>query len=192
MTTSVKSPTTFANDNTAPFSGVAGWSTQSNAGASDNTYGTYTDRSANKSRGFKTTGYGFAIPVGATINGIEVNVERKGQTSSTCNDQFMRIVKGGVTGATDKGVVTNWNTSEFIYTYGSPTDLWGETWTYSDINSATFGNAFSAAFQSGGFETAYIDHVEITVHYTVAGGGGVTILQSSTRGVERGVLRGSA
>ena len=25
MTTSVKSPTTFANDNTAPFSGIDGW-----------------------------------------------------------------------------------------------------------------------------------------------------------------------
>lgn len=58
-------------------------------------------------------------------------------------DHRVRIVKGGVIGATDKASVTAWPGTLAYTTYGGEADLWGETWTVADINSTTFGVAIS-------------------------------------------------
>jgi hypothetical protein len=81
-----------------------------------------------------------------------------------CSDARVRIVKGGTIGSTDKASGSAWPGSDAYETYGSSSDLWGETWTDSDINDSGFGMAIAA---SGTCE-ARIDHIEITVHYTEA------------------------
>ena len=48
-------------------------------------------------------------------------------------------------------------------------DVWGETWTPAKVNSSNFGVVFRCAGGSTGFgdvDTAYVDHVEITINYT--------------------------
>jgi len=60
-------------------------------------------------------------------------------------EMYIRIVKGGSIGSTEKSTNAILTTSyPGIYVaYGGSTDLWGETWAASDINSSTFGVVYS-------------------------------------------------
>jgi hypothetical protein len=117
------------------------------------------------------TGFGFSIPSGATIDGIVVGIERRYSGVGTIRDYRVRIVKGGSIGSTDRATSTNWTTSDVYEDHGGSTDLWGERWTTSDINSSNFGVAISAQKFSGvGSPTVGIDHIRITVYYTASSG----------------------
>ncbi len=119
----------------------------------------------------KATNFGFSIPSGATINGIVVEWERKDNDIMGANskDNAVRIVKGGTIGATDKSSASTWPASDAYASYGSSSDLWGETWTVSDINASTFGAALSAiSVISANSAAPTVDHVRITVYYTGA------------------------
>lgn len=123
----------------------------------------------------KASGFSAAVPTGAMINGIEVSIERAATTSSSTNkviDGEVKIIKAdGSIGTTNKAAtLTLWPTSDTKVTYGSSTDLWGETWTPADINDADFGVAISVniTVPNRSANTAYIDYIAITVYYTVA------------------------
>lgn len=73
-----------------------------------------------------------------------------GCNGGTISDERVRIVKGGAIGATDKSSVTVWNTTEAYYVYGADGELWGETWTADDINSADFGTALAVQITTNG------------------------------------------
>lgn len=162
------SPGTTANDASV---GTRTWSnvgSPGNAGASDNAYSQVTtDGGPKTSQYLKATNFGFSIPAGSTINGIEVNLERKktlGDGDVTHNQA--RIVKAGTISTSDKTVT--WPTTEAVQTLGSSSDLWGETWTADDINSSTTGFAVSVNVDDGGgpTATAFVDHITMTVTYT--------------------------
>lgn len=117
---------------------------------------------------FLHTTYGFAIPAGSTINGIEMIVRRnKSGASVGITDKQVRLYKGGVASinADKSDVVTNYTTSFVIVTYGSPTDKWNNTWTPADINSG-FGTAFCCGEGGSGAGTAQVDYIQATVYYT--------------------------
>jgi hypothetical protein len=118
----------------------------------------------------KVTNFGFNIPTNSTINGIKVEV-KKAYLASPAIDNAVRIVKQGVIGATDKKDVSQWLNSFTYTTYGSISDLWGETWTPNDINSSNFGFAISADNVSSP-GSALIDYIRITVYYTPSGDSG--------------------
>ncbi len=121
------------------------------------------------SKYLKATDFDFAIPNTATINGIVVEVERQAENSDRIKDNAVRIVKGGVIGTQNKAGANFWNTTETYVTYGSSTDLWGTTWTPADINATNFGFVFSAKKDSteNGAREARVNHIRITVHYTL-------------------------
>jgi hypothetical protein len=163
-------PGTLVSDSSV---GAVAWSNPGNAAASDGSYATAVIGAAvTPSEYLKVTNFGFAIPAGATIDGITVAVERSSSQANRVNDSAVRIVKGGTIGSTDKGSATNWPTSDASVNYGGVSDLWGETWAYSDINASTFGMAISAASTGSGTRAARIDLITITVTYTEAAGGG--------------------
>jgi cysteine-rich repeat protein len=123
----------------------------------------------------KATGFGFTIPVGAVIEGIRVEVEksRTGAISGEIYDVRARIVKGSVIGTTDRSDVNFWPPIpgfETVVSYGGSSDLWGETWTASDINDGGFGFAISASITFPGL-AANIDAISITVFYILCGNG---------------------
>jgi hypothetical protein len=60
-------------------------------------------------------------------------------------------------------------------TFGGPTDLWGLSWTYSDINSSGFGGALS--FMTTGVSPANVDYFKFKVYYTT----GDIIVHAATR-----------
>jgi len=134
-------PATAVSD---PAVGSVAWMNPTYAEASDGSYATAT-LTLTPSEYLKLTNFGFAIPTGSTINGIVVEVQRANIGSGTVIDNAIRIVKSdGSIGTTDKSSATAWPSSEAYATYGGAGDLWGETWTATDINNSNFGVAISA------------------------------------------------
>lgn len=144
---------------------LTGWTNSENAAASDNVFAT---SSIEFGEGplLQATNFGFTIPSGATITGIVVEWEKKKAGGGAMSDGQSRIIKGGSTGTENKAQ-GDWTTSDnTYYTYGSASDVWGETWTADDINASDFGAAISGTESLGNIHELSIDHVRITVHYT--------------------------
>ena len=118
----------------------------------------------------KASGFGFSIPVGATINGIEVIVERSQNNSFTTRvkDNSVRLVKNGtIVPSSEKSTSIGWPDTYGTITYGSPTDKWGQTWTAGDINNVNTGFAISAKYEpSDGARDPRVDYISMTVYYT--------------------------
>ena len=165
VSTSATSPGTMADDDSV---GTIAWNSPDNAKTSDNVRSSAVFTGTNQvSHYLKATNFGFSIPNGATIDGIKVEVEkRQSFGGTTVEDNKVRIVKGGSIGSTDKAEGGDWNAgTDATSTYGSSSDLWGETWTVSDINASNFGFVISA--KNGAIAPdAEVDHILITVTYT--------------------------
>jgi large repetitive protein len=155
--------------------GTLTWSSPGNAASSNNVYASFAHNATSytTSHYLKATNFGFTIPEGSTINGIAVSIERKVGGSDPRNvlDTYVCIVKAnGSIGSTNKGdLTTSWPASDTVKSYGSTSDLWGETWTDSDINDADFGVVLSAKSRTLAGEgscVGYVDFISITVTYT--------------------------
>lgn len=123
--------------------GSIAWSSPGNAcsnGASTTASGLTSNSPSNY---LKITQFGFSVPTGAVIQGISFSVTRSTTAAkgNRTTDNSVRVVKGGVIGSTDRANVNNWGTTPV--TYGSSSDLWGDTWTPGDINATGFGIAIS-------------------------------------------------
>ena len=152
--------------------GTVAWATPSNATASENTRTTATLGASAVSQYLKATNFGFAIPSGATIDGIQAEVEHSMSTLTggvRASDSSVKLVQGGVIGGTDLATnVTLASTTDAYKSYGGATSLWGRSWAYTDINATDFGVATSyTANTIGG--TPRVDHIRITVYYTAGG-----------------------
>lgn len=110
--------------------------------------------------------------IGVQIVGIEVAVLRKAvylsASGATIDDSACYIVKGGtVQTLVDKQKNTAWPTVAAWDTYGGSSDLWGQTWTESDIGS---GFGFSLTGKVVAEPTAvviqpHVDHIKIKVYF---------------------------
>lgn len=150
------------------------WVNPDNVKQSDNAYATVTAPRRNivDTSLLISTHFDFIIPSGATIDGIQVEMERKyAGVGGSVSDNIMALTKDGVASiGTPTDPVGVWSTVEHYEPMGSPTDLWGETWTPAEINDENFGFIFSATISAGALASciAYIDHIRITVYYTEA------------------------
>lgn len=170
------SPGTAANDTGV---GTVAWSNINNIKVEDAavSYTSFSSGGTVYSNYAKATGFGFSIPSGATIDGIQVDIKRKASISNAsynASDNIVKMVKGGTVVGTNKAVAGNWSTTLAYTTYGGATDLWGESWTDTDINGSTFGAVLSCKMFAIGksYDSTYFDHIRITVYYTAGGGGG--------------------
>ncbi len=82
--------------------------------------------------------YGFTIPSGQTINGIEVRLDAWADTASFSPKTCVQLSWDGGTTWTTAKITTNLTTSEQTYTLGSTTDAWGHTWSSTDFSNANF------------------------------------------------------
>lgn len=164
---------TFANDTTV---GSSNWASLSAAAASDDVRADSGALGTTATYYLKATNFGFSIS--GTIDGITVAIERQGVSFSgqKFRDFSLKLVKSGsVTGSDYAATSTDWpNGTDATATYGGATDLWGTTWTDTEINDSGFGVAISGkAFNFGkGGVTGFIDHISITVNYTAGGAAG--------------------
>lgn len=160
------------------------WTNTSNALTQDDTNASVSGMSSSSITEYlKVTNFGFSIPGGATVTGITVEAElRASAEPNGAEDEFIRLVKGGtVSTAVNRADATDWPSgadSDTYKSWGGGTDLWGETWTDSDINSSGFGAAISGDGLSSASQV-FCDHVRITVTYDPAppaGSGGMLLL----------------
>jgi hypothetical protein len=150
--------------------GIA-WISPDNAFSSDDVYAGYistTSVTEETSEYLRATNFGFAIPSNATITGIKVAVERKTDTANGIIDYSILIVQGGTPGGTDQSAGAVWSTTESYITFGGASSLWDLTWTPTDTNSSGFGVQIQVQNQLGVGERALVDHIRITVYYTIS------------------------
>jgi hypothetical protein len=116
-------------------------------------------------------GFGLAIPAGARIDGIRVDIERTSLSGIGIADSAVRLRRAGVTstlGTANRAATGTWSTTETVVGYGGATDLWGEAWTPADLNRADFGVALSVRYAgSAGNDWAGVDQVRLTVYYSL-------------------------
>lgn len=143
---------------------VTGWTNPNNSTVSDNVYSTLTYPS-----NLSSTQFGFSIPEGSTINGVEVQVERyiNNWYSSYADSMACLIINGAPNYNSNRAVLwTYWSRfTEETKVFGGPTDLWGMTLTPADINNGGFGFLLSPV-KSGSGVTAFVDYIGMTVYYT--------------------------
>jgi len=144
--TGMKSPTanapetTSAGDNNGYEINAADAHAVNSLFAFDNNSGSGTNTSCTSAQKDKHRFYdfGFDIPGTATIQGIEVRLDAKADSTSGAPKICVQLSRdGGATWTTTKSTPTL-TTSEATYILGGPTDNWGLAWTLSDLNDANF------------------------------------------------------
>lgn len=172
--TPTRSGNTFSNNTSL---GSFAWSSISNLSLSDNgraSNGVLLGVLASQNTNYIVVqNFGFGIPPGAAVCGIEVMVERRATgllIGSSIRDNSVRLIKNNVISGTDMASGANWPGSDRTQVYGSVNQTWGNTWTPEDINAADFGVAISARLSAGLaslFLTAEIDQVTMRVFYNL-------------------------
>lgn len=165
MASVTKSAGTGASDGGAG----AAWGTPTNITASDaaKTNCTLSTALGNVGEGLLATQFGFEIAGGARIRGIELLVERacNSQTDDP-RDETIQLLKAGSAVGDNKAVATVWPLVDAVATYGASTDLWGTTWSVSEVNDSSFGAIVRPQRTDGaGGRIMAVDHIQITVHY---------------------------
>lgn len=113
-------------------------------------------------------GFNFSIPSNAIIDGVILNIDRYASVSNRVQDHSISLLNNTSALGTNKNSTVFWPTSQAVASYGSSTDLWGNTTTTltpTIINNANFGVRIRAKTSSSA--TAYIDYASITVHYHI-------------------------
>ncbi len=119
------------------------------------------------------TGFGFAVPAGMTIHGIELTLDRAQTGSGTgITDYNIYLWKNG-TLSSNLSSGAQWSANN-VYeqkTFGGSTNLWGATWGPVDIDSSGFGFVVGVSNSNMSMpQTASIDVGKLTVWYSNGGG----------------------
>ena len=143
-TTVPAAPTVGAND------GRAGpvWVNPSNVCAPDN-YATITGLGHGvTSQNVKATGFGFSVPSGATITGIDVTFDEAISGTALEDASFLvQLLKAGTPAGVAQSVVAEtMGTAEV----GGNADLWEATWADTDPNDTNFGVEIAAKTPAAG------------------------------------------
>src|SRR5260370_39610468 len=122
------------------------------------------------------TNFGFAVPAGETIKGIQAvfTVLSNYTDDFLGNDRYImdntiQLYKAGVLTGSIKTIAGNWPTTQGTRSYGGLTDLWGKTWTFTDVNNSRFRIRISAAVHNDWTKSGANTNVSplaITVYYT--------------------------
>lgn len=138
------------------------WTNPANAYASDNADATFLASTVAGKQDYYT--FGFTIPTGATISGIEVSVEAAATGGG--KSLWVGLAKGTATLTSIQAATIG--ATDAYHTFGGSTFLWGWTWTPAEINSGGFTVAIWAPGSQAGI-TYSVDHVRVKVHYIPAG-----------------------
>jgi type IX secretion system substrate protein len=190
-TTPATGGTVFANQTGV---GTLAWNDPAGAETSDATFATISDLILTilappvtvTSEYLTATGFNFsAIPAGATILGVTATIQHERQTlltlDVTSNDNIVKLIVGGSIVGTNMASATNWGNSEETFTYGGPTNLWGNTLTLAQVQASNFGIAFSekmvisAVLGLGLTLTDAVNYISMSVTYSTLGSLPITL-----------------
>lgn len=130
-----------------------------------------------------TGGYGFNIPTNSIINGVTVEVfgrSRSVFSNPSMDDLTIRLLKAGVLTGSNLATHVALPIATTTRAYGSSSNLWGSTWTPSDINSSIFGVDLNYEQSGPTGSQAYIDYVQITITYSIPLGPSIVVINSQT------------
>jgi hypothetical protein len=82
--------------------------------------------------------FGFSIPVGATVKGIEVRLDAKVDSTSGSPKLCVQLSWNGGTSWTGAKSAAGLTTSTATHILGSGTDTWGRSWTVNNLSNAGF------------------------------------------------------
>lgn len=119
----------------------------------------------------KTYSYGFSLPTGAEITGIECQINKTGIGAATWYDYEVKLYVGGVQVGDNKAITSTPYSGEVTDTYGGPSDLWGLTPTKTQIEASNFGvgikcKAVAVEYDYG----VIIDFIRLKIYYSVPSG----------------------
>jgi CshA-type fibril repeat protein len=118
-------------------------------------------------------GFGFSIPSNAVVDGIIVQIDKKAEIINAIKDNVIQLINNTTNLGVNRAVTASfWPTSDITTTYGSTSDMWGNTsltLTPAIINNANFGLQIKVinSNSSTSKRNAYIDYASITVHYHI-------------------------
>lgn len=162
-----------ANDN----GGDVAWSDPGNVTADDSSYATAALTASQTTQDLEALDFGFTIPVGATIDGVQVTIVKQGQGVGMGIIEDHTVELGGLLGD-NKAQVGAWDigTDETV-SYGGATDTWGLTILVITVNSSGFSAVIRAQETSTtDSDTAAVNYMQVTVWYTdTSGAAGVQI-----------------
>src|SRR5581483_4159470 len=198
-------PQTSSNDGASSGAGTGQWSSVTLCRSFDGSYTQYVNATGNPatSQYLKTGTFGFSFDTGNptfTLTGIQVNLNGLllvPNLDGSLPSINVQLYKAGVlqtaishsyAGGTTSGVINSYNNggSQYItVSFGGAADLWGTTWTASDLNNAGFGAAIkvsNANIADGITSQVFLDAVTITLYYVLApnisstGAGNITLV----------------
>ncbi len=114
----------------------------------------------------KITDMGFELPANSIIKGLVVEVRKEADIAGSAADSQIKLIKNGATVAENKANTDDWGTSFSDVSYGGATDLWGTTWTATEINSTSTG-VLIQLLKEGTNADLHISGARITVYYTI-------------------------
>lgn len=169
--TSWMSPASYG---TIYFSGVdqTDWTNPANALTENGSYATQTG-----SPGCRTAyyGFGFSIPTGATIRGIETRMKGFTNTADPARKFSTALTKQSGLGTGGKTDLATYGsqidsaqapTANEFRAMGSTTELWGTTWTPAEINASSFGS-FASNTSAGVGINYSLDVIQVRVAYAI-------------------------
>ena len=134
------------------------------------------------------TGFGFTVPTGSVIQGVEAWVERSASSmSGSVSDNEVHLLKAGAQVGSNFAATATYNTSDGTEDYGASNNLWGTTWTAEEINASNFGLRFRVDSDTPVALTSSVDAITIRVTYlppptTSIGVSGTNVLQAHIAG----------
>jgi hypothetical protein len=142
--TGLRSPTANAPDTGGDGNGFQ--TVAANAHADDSASAVDTDSGTVASTSCSSTGrdrhrffnYGISVPAGASIQGIEVRLDAKVDSTSGTPRMCVELSWDGGVSWTAAKVTSTLSTSMATRTLGSATNTWGRTWTAANLSNANF------------------------------------------------------
>lgn len=108
------------------------------------------------------TNFGFAIPTGSIITGVEAKIE--GRAPNNLPGELAYLGNSTFIGTEKTNGWTTLTTTNTTYIFGSSTDLWGATLTPAIVNGSNFGWIHMIYDDTNPLEM-YIDYMQIKVYY---------------------------
>jgi hypothetical protein len=82
--------------------------------------------------------YGFTLPAGVAIQGIEVQLNARADSTANTPAMCVQLSWNGGLSWTSALTTPTLSTTTATYTLGGPANNWGRTWALSDFGSSTF------------------------------------------------------
>lgn len=153
--------------------GGAAWSDPGNIISSNDARASVVLVASDSSKRLEATTFGFSIPNGSSVSGIQGFLERieNPSTAGVCAENEVKLLIGGVAAGDDKSTGI-FPSTESSRTIGGVSDLWGTTPTVAQVNATNFGFYVDVVETSTTTTaTCEVDHMSMTVTFTFNVGG---------------------